>query len=297
VNPIDTQICYELLKRLDTRLLSQPVRDSLVQSLWACEADDKQQMLVLAKSGLRAAWAFQDHHGETVALIHLGIANALSGSHGLAADLLGAAKRCCRLEPAQRYRCNEGIATFGLGLLERCGHPGAEFRGRAKVIAYYRDALALLEDANRYYAAIGDGVRYREIRAVCDDLRWRITAQIPRTIDGVSRSKDDPAPELAVIQREPESQIVKAMPPREMFFEPALPAQDDGVRAEFGFQFATDGLTPVTAGGRCGWRGANGGRLWQEAGLGDVVLLGDGLDESAVGGVDTLLLSSILCFA
>ena len=181
---MDALICYDLLKGIDTDLLRRSVRDCLYQSLMACEADDCQKMLELARFSLQTALACQDQIGKAVSLIHLGMAHAQVGKFNQARDYLERAKRICQRNPVRRHRHNEGIAAFGLGLIYQYhgyGLAGSEvYDSQAKSIGYYQQALDLFKDIERDYAAAGDDRRFRLIRAICADVRERIDSQIPQ---------------------------------------------------------------------------------------------------------------------
>jgi tetratricopeptide (TPR) repeat protein len=181
---MDALICYNLLKNLDTNLLREAVRECLVQSLRACEADNRQQMLKLALFGLETALACQDQIGEAAALIHMGIAYAQLHNFDQARRLLGRAKRIYQRNPDRRHRHNEGITAYGLGLIcEYHGYPTTNLEPhnyRAKSIGHYQEALDLFEDVKRNYAAVGDNRRFRDIQMVCNDVQGRIASLIPQ---------------------------------------------------------------------------------------------------------------------
>jgi len=182
---MDSQVFCALIRRLDTGALQEVVRESLGQSLSACEAGDRRLMIELSQSAKQMAWECRDQAGQATASIHLGIALAQMNQFDTAIHACEWAKRTYHRNPARRQRHGEGMAAYGLGLIFQ-HHSTWLFRNQAKAIghlraratSHYQVSLSLLEQAAQHYASVGDTKQFLNLGETCRDIRHRIACQI-----------------------------------------------------------------------------------------------------------------------
>lgn len=183
---MDAQACYDFLKWLDVESLQGAVQESLSQSLLACEAGDIKLMLEMAQTARHIAWEYRDQAAQATALLHLGMAHARTSQYDQAISACEQARRLYHRNPAQQQRHGEGMAVYGLGLIFKhssiwlySDQTKAIGDLQARAAGYYQQALVLLKQAMRHYAAVGNEKQFLALQEVCQDIQLEIAQQAP----------------------------------------------------------------------------------------------------------------------
>jgi len=181
---MNSRACHNFIRRLNTDSLQKEGRGLFVEAEQACEVGEIELMAELAQTAQQVVGQNGDQVGESVALIYQGMAWVQMGQFDRAVEKCLHARHICRRNPGQQH--SGGLIAYGLGLIFQ--HRGGRVN---KVVGYYREALGLLEQAKRAAAAAGDGVRFRELQDLCQDIDQQITCQVtPVYVDADERGPD-----------------------------------------------------------------------------------------------------------
>lgn len=172
-----THIGSDFLKRLTTDSFQEPICECLQESIWACERDDDQDMLKLARECTRVARQCNSLVGEAAAFVHVGVAHARRKEYDEAVAACEKAKRIYGRDPHWQQRLNQAVAAEGLGLIcqDHADHLVARVEeGGDQARAYYHEALDLLDRARDYYQRAGDQQRVESLGTVIERIRERL---------------------------------------------------------------------------------------------------------------------------
>jgi len=166
----------DLVEYLDTKALRGAVKEFLIQSLLACEANDADLMLELASAARRVAVECRDVMGEAAALVHLGAASLSVGQVPGAGRAFDWARRIFHRDPGWRQRFNESVALLGLGRVYQLSDPPQPI----KAVAVFQQAWELLQGVRENYWTAADDQKVREIDDLVREIESRIAAHMPR---------------------------------------------------------------------------------------------------------------------